>query len=115
VLPLPRVQAWQDARIPVAVRFAPKQGPSTTIDGVLVADAAGVRLEAGGAVPPGRYRLAFLPPDGVDRITRWSARVTRGGGLVLHDTALRPRRATFAWLRFQGGRGYRYLRRRLGR
>ncbi|WP_147392133.1 glycosyltransferase family 2 protein [Amnibacterium setariae] len=115
VLPLPRVQAWQDARIPVGVRFAPKEGPSTVVAGVLVADGAGARLEAGGEVSPGRYRLAFLPPDGVDRITRWSARVTRGGALVLHDTHLRPRRATLAWLRFQGGRGYRYLRRRLGR
>jgi hypothetical protein len=93
-LPLPKVQTWAPARIVSAVRFEAKSGASHTVAAAVVSDGGSVRLEGGGRVTAGRYRLAFPLPEGVDRLTRWSARVTRRGDLTLHDTALRPTRST---------------------
>lgn len=116
VVPLPKVRAWAETRIQGGVRFEDKAGESHVVDAAVVAEGGSVRLAGGGAVPPGRYRLAFRLPDGVDRITRWSAHVNGRGRLTLRDTALRLSRSklreAIADARRLTGRARRYLRRR---
>ena len=115
VLPLPKVQTWVPQRTPATIRFETDRGAGHRVQAELVADAAGVRLEGGGPVPPGRYRLAFLLPDGVDRVTRWSAHVTRRGDLTLTDTKLRPSRSTIAGAKAEVRRIAAGVRRRMQR
>jgi glycosyltransferase involved in cell wall biosynthesis len=115
VIPLPKVRTWAENGVAAPVRFVAESGPSPTVPATLVTDARGARLEGGGAVPAGRYHLAFLLPDGVDRATRWSAHVTRSGSLVLRDTKLRPKRSSIAGARMELRRIVAGVRRRLGR
>jgi hypothetical protein len=114
-IPLPKAQTWVPARVPGSIRFEPKVGESRTVPVTVVAEDGAVRVEGGGTVPAGRYLLSFVLPDGVDRVTRWAARVSRRGDLVLHDTALRPTRTRIrtaqADLRRFAGRVRRYLKR----
>ncbi len=119
VLPLPKVHTWGSVRLPVDVRFESRRGDAHLVAGTLVTDPHHPRLEAGGSVAPGRYRLSFRAEGGVERVGRWSAHVTRRGRVVLHDTHLRPALSSVPGLkaearRIAGGVRRRVLR-RLGR
>ncbi|GAA4753888.1 glycosyltransferase [Amnibacterium soli] len=113
VLPVPKVQTWGSVRLPVEIRFEPRRGDAHLVAGTLVTDPNHPRLEAGGAVPPGRYLLSFRAEGGVERLGRWSAHVTRRGAVVLHDTHLRPRRSTIPGLQAEARRIAGGVRRRV--
>lgn len=93
-VPLPKVRAWADGRTPIDIRFEARDGSAYAVEAVLISEAGQVRLEGGGSVPQGRYRLSFQAAGGVERLGRWSAGVGGNGRLVLHDTRLAPRRSS---------------------
>ena len=113
VLPLPKVETWGSVRLPVEIRFEDRHGDAHLVPGTIVTDPNHPRVEAGGSVPPGRYRLSFRAEGGVERFGRWSANVSRRGALVLHDTHLTPRRSSIPGMKAEARRIAGGVRRRV--
>jgi hypothetical protein len=69
----------------------PSRPPARTVEGRLVGDQRGARLEAGGDVPAGSYRMSVPTSDG-SAVTRVVLDVRSGGEIAFRDVPVpRPR------------------------
>jgi hypothetical protein len=96
--------------VPVSSRGGHAGGTKAVVPARVLADAQGARLEAGGRVPPGRYRLAFRVADGVPLESDFVASVSEDGEF---DVVRQPRPVEVPSLRTRLERGWSDLTSRI--
>ncbi len=82
VVPLPAVHVGTGGRIAARLMLQSDEAPAASLEGQLVADGDGARLELAGEAPAGVYAVEVALGEAEPLPTTWRARVDQGGGVA---------------------------------